>query len=102
MLPQWSLLVFLLALAGATISLERQAPGGDTPPSGPHVSFADKARQYFTAEELANGRAYARGRYLLYGVRMALTLGLFGLLTLSHCLQRFAISASQLRAGAYG
>ncbi len=83
MLPHWSLLVFLLALAGATISLERQAPGGDTPPSGPHVSFADKARQYFTAEELANGRAYARGRYLLYGVRMALTLGLFGLLTLS-------------------
>ena len=83
MLPQWSILLFLLALAGATITLDRQTLGGGSPPSDPRTSFADKARQYFTADELAKGRAYARGRYLLYGLRMALTLGLFGLLTLS-------------------
>ena len=83
MVSQWSRLLFVLALAGATMILERQAPGGDAPPSDPGASFADKARQYFTAEELARGRAYARGRYLLYGARTALTLGLFGLLALS-------------------
>jgi STE24 endopeptidase len=83
MVSQWSRLLFLLALAGATMILERQAPGGEAPPSTPHASFADKARHYFTAEEQARGRAYARGRYLLYSVRTALTLGLFGLLTLS-------------------
>ena len=84
MVSQWLLLLFVLpALAVATISLDRRALGGDAPPSDPRVSFTDKARQYFTAEELDKGRAYARGRYLLYGARMALTLGLFGLLTLS-------------------
>ncbi|MDE2180036.1 MAG: M48 family metallopeptidase [candidate division NC10 bacterium] len=83
MVSQWSFLLCLLALVGATISLDRQALGGDAPPSDPRASFADKARQYFTDEELATGRAYARGRYLLYGARIALTLGLFGLLTLS-------------------
>lgn len=83
MLPQWSILLLLLALAGATISLERQVLGGGPPPSDLRTSFGDKARQYFTAEELVKGQAYARGRYLLYAVRMALTLGLFGLLTLS-------------------
>lgn len=83
MVSQWSRLLFLLALAGATMTLERQAPGGDAPPSTSRASSADKARQYFTIEEQARGRAYTRGRYLLYGVRTALTLGLFGLLTLS-------------------
>lgn len=83
MVSQWSRLLFALAFAGATMILERQAPGGDAPPSDPGASFTDKARQYFTAEELARGRAYARGRYLLYGARTALTLGLFGLLALS-------------------
>lgn len=83
MVSQWSRLLFALALAGATMILEGQAPGGDAPPSDPGASFADKARQYFTTEELARGRAYARGRYLLYGARTALTLGLFGLLALS-------------------
>src|SRR5574337_19427 len=83
MSSQWSLLMLLLALVAAAISLDRQALGGDDPRSDPHVSFADKARQYFTAQELATGTTYARGQYLLYGVRTALTLGLFALLTLS-------------------
>ncbi len=83
MVSQWSRLLFALAFAGATMILERHTPGGDAPPPVPGASFTDKARQYFTAEELARGRAYARGRYLLYGARTALTLGLFGLLALS-------------------
>ncbi|MDE2060004.1 MAG: M48 family metallopeptidase [candidate division NC10 bacterium] len=82
MLSQWSLLMLLLALVGATISLDRQTLRSDAPRSDLHISFVDKARQYFTAPELARGRVYARGRYLLYGVRTALTFGLFGLLTL--------------------
>ncbi|MBZ0169537.1 protease [Candidatus Methylomirabilis lanthanidiphila] len=83
MVSQWSILLVLPALALATISCDRQTLGHDAPPSDPHVSFADKARRYFTAEELAKGRSYARGRYLLYGIRTALTLGLFGFLILS-------------------
>lgn len=82
MLWQWSMLLFLLALAGATISLERQALGGGSPPSNLRASSAEKARQYFRPEERGRGRAYTRGRYLLHGVRMALSLGLFGLLGL--------------------
>jgi STE24 endopeptidase len=83
MLPQWSILLCVLTLAGATMSFERPALGGGFLPSDPRASFTDKARQYFTAEELVRGRVYARGRYLLFGVRIALTLGFFGLLTLS-------------------
>lgn len=83
MLSQWSMLLLVLALAGATISLERQALPKGSSPSALHIPSANKARQYFSPEELARGRAYARGRYLLYGLRMALTLGLFGLLTLT-------------------
>lgn len=83
MLSQWSIILFLLALAGGTIIPERQALGSGFPPSDLHTSSADRSRQYFTPEEINRGRDYARGRYVLYGVRMALTLGLFGLLTLS-------------------
>jgi STE24 endopeptidase len=83
MLLHWSIPLFLLAIAGATISLEKQALGSKPPSSDSRPSSADRARQYFTSEEIDKGRAYARGRYLLYGVRMALTLGLFGIMALS-------------------
>ncbi|PTL35603.1 hypothetical protein CLG94_07445 [Candidatus Methylomirabilis limnetica] len=83
MLSQWSIPLFLLVIAGATIIPERQALGSESPPSDLRTSSADRTRQYFTPEEIDRGRAYARGRYVLYGVRMALTLGLFGLMTLS-------------------
>jgi STE24 endopeptidase len=83
MVPRWSTFLFVLALAGITMPLEQPALGGGFPPPDPHTSFSDKARQYFTTEELVRGRVYARGRYLLYGVRTVLTLGFFGLLTLS-------------------
>lgn len=82
MVPQWSILSCLLAFAW-TMLLDRQALGSGSPPLDPRTSLTDKARQYFTAEELAKGRAYARGRYLLHGVQMALTLGFLGLLILS-------------------
>lgn len=83
MLFQWSILVLVPALIGMTISLDTQTLRRGSPPSDPRTSFAAKARQYFSAEEIGRGRAYTRGRYLLYGVRTALTLGLFGLLALS-------------------
>ncbi|PWB79998.1 MAG: hypothetical protein C3F08_05405, partial [Candidatus Methylomirabilota bacterium] len=83
MVSQWLLLLVLPALVVATVSVDRQALGGVAPPSDPRGSFADTARPYFSAEEVARGRAYARGRYLLYGLRTAVTLVLFGLLTLS-------------------
>lgn len=83
MLPQWSILLFLLALAGATIWLERPALGSGSLPANLRPSIVEKAGQYFTGEERARGRAYAGGRYLLYGVRMAVTLGLCGLLVMS-------------------
>src|SRR5574337_2139447 len=83
MVSQWPLLLVVSALALAAISVDRQALGGVAPPSDPRPSFADTARRYFSAEELARGRVYARGRYLLYGLRTVVTLGLFALLTLS-------------------
>ncbi|NJD68584.1 MAG: hypothetical protein C3F12_06995 [Candidatus Methylomirabilota bacterium] len=83
MASQWSGLLMLLALAGVTMSIDRQARGDNAPPAESRASLAEKARHYFTTDELARGRAYARGRYLLYGVRMIVTLGLFGLLTLT-------------------
>lgn len=83
MVAQWSISLFLLALAWAIISSERQALGDGPPPSDRRTSFTDTARKYFTAEELTRGRTYTRGRYLLYGARVAFTLGLFGLLALT-------------------
>lgn len=77
MASQWSRVLFMPALVGTMMISERLASGGEAPPSDPGASFATQAREYFTAEELARGRAYARGRYLLYGVRTALTLGFF-------------------------
>lgn len=83
MLSQWSWLLFLLALAASTIMLEEQAFPKVTSASGAHTSPSEKARQYFSAEEIAKGRAYARGRYILVSLRLAVTLGLFALLTLT-------------------
>lgn len=83
MFQQWSIPLFLLVIAGSTISFGKQALGSKPPPSDSHPSSADRARQYFTPEEIDGGRDYARGRYVLYGVRMALTLSLFGLIILS-------------------
>ena len=57
---------FSLLLAGAVMS---GLPG-----------MREEALQYFTAEEIARGRAYAGGRYLLFGIRTALQLGFFTLL----------------------
>src|SRR3990172_1904066 len=83
MFSHWSMLFFLLLpLAGATISFEARALPGEPPASGLHTSSTDKARQYFTADDIARGRAYAGGRRLLYFLRLALTLALFGVLSL--------------------
>lgn len=41
----------------------------------------DMAIRYFTAEEIARGKSYMGGRYILFGVRSAMTLGFFTLLT---------------------
>ncbi len=99
MLSHWSIFLFLLALAGATIIPERQALGSGSPPSDLRPSSADRARQYFTPEEINRGRDYARGRYLLYGVRTALTLGLFGLLTMSPLSARIRDLSVSLASG---
>jgi STE24 endopeptidase len=47
--------------------------------AGPPVK--DMALRYFTAEEIARGKSYMGGRYALFGVRSALSLGFFILLT---------------------
>ena len=47
--------------------------------SGPAVK--DMALRYFTADEIARGKSYMGGRYVLFGVRSAMTLGFFVLLT---------------------
>src|SRR3989304_7862662 len=83
MLPQWSWLLFLLALAASTIMLEERALPEVPSASGVHVSPAEKARQYFSAEEIAGGRVYARGGPTPVFLRLAVTLGLFALLTLT-------------------
>ena len=71
MLSQWSWLLFLLALAASTIMLEERALPKVTSASGAQASPAEKARQYFSAEEIAGGRVYARGRYILVFLRLA-------------------------------
>ncbi len=83
MFSKWSPLLFLLALVAATAMLEGEALPQGPPASSVHISSTDKARQYFTANDLSRGRAYAHGRYLLYGLRLVLTLGLFALLALT-------------------
>ena len=83
MVSHWSMLLFLVALVTMTTMLEGEAFPKPSPASGLHSSPREKARQYFTTEELARGRAYARGRYLLFFLRLALTLGLFTILTLT-------------------
>ena len=82
MLAQWPMFLFMLAIAGATTLLESRALPEGPPASGLHASPSPKARQYFTPDDLARGRAYARGRRILYFLRLALTLGLFALLSL--------------------
>ena len=81
MLSQWSWLLFLLALAASTIMFEERALPKVPAGFGVHPSPAEKAQQYFRAEEIARGRAYAGGRYILVSLRLAVTLGLFALLT---------------------
>ncbi len=83
MLPHWLIVFLLLGLAAATAMLESQALPQPPPASGVLASPREKARQYFTEEEMARGRAYARGRYLLFFLRLALTLGLFAALALT-------------------
>jgi STE24 endopeptidase len=54
----------------------------------------EEALKYFTPEEIARGRAYAGGRYLLFGIRTAVQLGFFTLLVftpLSKPLREFLI-----------
>jgi STE24 endopeptidase len=83
MFSHWSMLLFLLLpLAGPTVTSEARAFPGEPPVSDLHTSSTDKARQYFTADDIARGRAYAGGRRVLYFLRLALTLALFGLLSL--------------------
>lgn len=83
MLSQWSWLLFVLALAASTIMFEERALPKVPSASGVHASHAEKARQYFSAEEIARGQTYARGRYILVFLRLAVTLGLFALLALT-------------------
>lgn len=78
---KWSTLLFLLALAAAAAPLSTRALAGEPLGSGLHASSPDKARQYFTPDDLAKGRAYARGRRFFYFSELALTLGLFALLS---------------------
>ncbi|MGB4780800.1 M48 family metalloprotease, partial [Candidatus Methylomirabilis sp.] len=99
MFLQWSIPLFLLVIAGSAISLEKQALGSKPPSSDSRPSSTERARQYFTPEEIDRGRAYARGRYVLYGVRMALTLGLFGLMTLSPLSARIRDLSISLASG---
>lgn len=83
MLSHGFTLLFLLTLAAATTMLEGQALPQPPPVSGVHTAPLERARQYFTEQEMARGRAYARGRYLLFFLRQALTLGLFAVLALA-------------------
>lgn len=59
----------------AGLALAEMTFGG----SGPLVN--DMALRYFTAEEIARGKSYVEGRYVLFGVRTAITLAFFILLT---------------------
>jgi STE24 endopeptidase len=83
MLSQWSWLLFLLTLAASAIMLEERALPKVPSVSGVHASPSETARQYFSDEEITKGRAYARGRYMLVFIRLAVTLGLFAVLTLT-------------------
>jgi len=83
MLPHWSIFLFLLGLAAAATLVEGQTLPKVPPTSDARASGGDKARRHFTADELARGRAYANGRYLLFFLRLALTLGLLAVLTLT-------------------
>jgi STE24 endopeptidase len=49
--------------------------GGSAP------SVKDMALRYFTAEEIARGKSYTEGRYVLFGIRTAITLAFFILFT---------------------
>lgn len=82
MLSKWSMLFSLLALAAVTTILENRALPEGSPSPERHVSSTNRARQYFTPEELARGRAYAGGRRILYFLKLGLTFGLFALLSL--------------------
>ncbi len=75
-------LVVLAVLVAATITFENRALPAEPPVSDWHTSPTEKARQYFTPDDIARGRAYAGGRRILYFLRLALTLGLLGVLSL--------------------
>ena len=47
------------------------------------TSLNEMALRYFTAEQIARGRSYMGGRYLLFGVRSAITLTILLILTLT-------------------
>jgi STE24 endopeptidase len=83
MTPHWSIVLVLFWLAAAAALAEGQTL--PTTPATPHVRTlaGDRARRHFTADELARGRAYANGRYLLFFLRLGFTLGLLAVLTLT-------------------
>jgi STE24 endopeptidase len=57
--------------------------GGSVP------STKDMALRYFTPEEIARGKSYMGGRYALFGVRSAVTLGFFILFTFTPLARAF-------------
>jgi len=76
-------MIFLISLAAATTTIEGQGSHSGVPASGIRPSALDKARAYFTTQELTRGRAYTRGRYLLYAARVGVTAGLLAALALT-------------------
>ena len=98
MLPALCPEAALAALAGAASAVI--FPGSAwAPPAGPPASSAgDDATAYFTAREIARGRAYNRGRYLLALAGLALRLGVLAVLVfapLSASLQDAALAVGR-------
>jgi STE24 endopeptidase len=83
MLTHSLIVLLLLGFAAAAALVEGQVGPKVPPTSEVRASPAEKAREHFTADELTRGRSYTRGRYLLFALRLALTLGLLAVLALT-------------------
>jgi STE24 endopeptidase len=83
MLSISSLLVPLLALSAAAAALEGHGLAEPSRRLVQPAQTSETAARYFTQEEIARGRAYARGRYALYLLRAAMTIGLCAVLVLT-------------------
>ncbi len=83
MFPHSLFVLLLLGFAAAATLGEGQTVPTVPPTSDGRASAVEKAKQHFTTDDVARGRSYARGRYLLFFLRVALTLGLLAVLALT-------------------